>query len=90
MEPGNFWSLLARKLAGEASLRELYELNKVVYEQPELHFWLRLVTDLWRNREVIEKEPGGEAKFLQLLQEAYQREYMRYKRNLRKNSCPFN
>ena len=90
MEPGNFWSLLARKLAGEASLRELYELNKVVYEQPELHFWLRLVTDLWRNREIIEKEPGGEAKFLQLLQEAYQREYMQHKRNLRKNSCPFN
>lgn len=87
MEQHKFWSLLARKLAGEASLRDLYELDKVVYEQPELQFWLRLVTDLWRNREAIEKEPEGEAKFMQLLQEAYQRKYVRYKTTLRRKGC---
>jgi hypothetical protein len=89
MEQHKFWSLLARKLAGEASLRDLYELNKVIYEQPELQFWLRLVTDLWRNREAIEKEPEGEETFLQLLQEAYQRKYLRTKTIPRKKSCFF-
>ena len=89
MEQPKFWSLLARKLAGEASLRDLYELNKVVYEQPELQFWLRLVTELWQNRETIEKEPGGEEKFVQLVQEAYQRKYLRYKSMLRKKGCFF-
>ena len=67
MEPNQFWSLLARKLAGEASLRDLYELEKLVFEHPELRFWQRLVRELWNNREDIEKEPGGEEKFLQVL-----------------------
>jgi hypothetical protein len=79
MEENQFWSLLARKLAREASLRELYELDKLVFEQPDLQFWLRLVSDLWNNREDIYKEPGGEEKFLQLLHEAYKRKYLRYK-----------
>ena len=87
MNEAKFWRLLARKLAGEASLRDLYELNKVVYEQPELQFWLRLVSDLWRNREAIEKEPGGEETFLQLLQGAYQRRYLRYKARFHKKGC---
>lgn len=87
MEQHKFWSLLARKLAGEASLRDLYELNKAVYEQPELQFWLRLVTDLWRNREAIEKEPEGEEKFMQLLREAYQRKYVQYLARFHRKSC---
>jgi hypothetical protein len=80
MEPNQFWSLLARKLAGEASLRDLYELEKLIFEHPELSFWQRLVRDLWNNRAEIEKEPGGEEKFLQLLQEAYKQQYLRFKR----------
>ena len=87
MEQHKFWSLIARKLAGEASLRDLYELDKVIYEQPKLQFWLRLVTELWRNRDAIEKEPGGEEKFLQLLQDAYLRQYVCDKTRLRKKSC---
>lgn len=89
MEQHKFWSLLARKLAGEASLRELYELDKVIYEQPELQFWLRLVTDLWRNREAIEKEPGGEETFFQLFVEAYQRKYLLCKTRPQKAGCFF-
>jgi len=89
MEQHKFWSLLARKLAGEASLRDLYELDKVVYDHPELQFWLNLVTNLWRNREAIEQEPGGEETFLQLLQEAYQRKCLRYKATFRRKSWFF-
>lgn len=84
MEEHQFWSLLARKLAGEASLRDLYQLEKIVYEQPELQFWLRHVTDLWNNREEIEKEPGGEEKFFQLLQEAFHRQYLKHNTKPRK------
>lgn len=89
MEPNQFWSLLARKLAGEASLRDLYELEKLVFEHPELQFWQRLVRELWNNREDIEKEPGGEEKFLQLLKEAYKEQYLRLKTKAqkKKNGC---
>ena len=87
MEQPEFWNLLARKLAGEASLRDLYELDKITYEQPELQFFLRLVTDLWRNREAIEKEPGGEEKFLQLLKEAYQWKFLHDKTRQPKKGC---
>ena len=89
MEPNQFWSLLARKLAGEASLRDLYELEKLVFEHPELQFWQRLVRELWNNRDDIEKEPGGEEKFLQLLQGAYREQYLRLKTKAqkKKNGC---
>ena len=89
MEQSQFWSLLARKLAREASLRELYELDKLVFEHPELQFWQRLVRDLWNSKEEIYKEPGGEEKFLQLLQEAYRRKYLQYqiKQHKRKIRC---
>jgi transmembrane sensor len=89
MEPNQFWSLLARKLAGEASLRDLYELEKLVFENPELRFWQRLVRELWNNRDDIEREPGGEKKFLQLLHDAYEQQYLRSKPKVpkKKNRC---
>lgn len=87
MEQHQFWKLLARKLAGEASSRDLYELDKLTYGQPELQFLLRLTTDLWRNREAIAKEPGGEETFLQLLLQAYQRKYLYDKTRTRKKGC---
>ncbi|MBB1286003.1 hypothetical protein HRH25_16590 [Flavisolibacter sp. BT320] len=76
MEENKFWDLLARKLAGEASLRELYELDKVIYAEPRLQFLARLVMELWRNREVIAKEPEGEDRFIQIIQEAYLRKLL--------------
>ena len=89
MEPNQFWSLLARKLAGEASLRDLYELEKLVFEHPELRFWQRLVRELWNNREDIEKEPGGEEKFLQVLQETYRHQYLLLKTKAHKKQNRF-
>jgi hypothetical protein len=73
MNQQKFWDLLARRLAGTATLRDLYELDKIVYEQPMLQFWLRLVLDLWRNKEAIEKEPEGEQTFVRILREAFER-----------------
>jgi len=89
MESNQFWSLLARKLAGEATSRDLYELEKLVFENPELRFWQRLVRELWNNREAIEKEPGGEEKFLQILQEAYRQQYYRLENKFRKKQNRF-
>ena len=89
MEPNQFWSLLARKLAGEATSRDLYELEKLVFENPELRFWQRLVRELWNNREAIEKEPGGEEKFIQILQQAYRQEYFHLATKSRKKQNRF-
>lgn len=78
MEESRFWSLLARKLAGEASLRDLYELDKALSEQEQFRFLAKLMTDLWKNREEIASEPGGEEKFQRLIEEAHLKYYLRY------------
>ena len=86
MESDQFWNLLARKLAREASLRELYELDKMLYFNPELQCWMRLMTDLWNSREEIIKEPGGNERFLQLLETAYKRRHLYHGKTPKKRS----
>jgi transmembrane sensor len=41
------WNLIAKKLAGEASLEELKELERLLRNNPELHYPMQTVTDLW-------------------------------------------
>ncbi|KIC94830.1 FecR family protein [Flavihumibacter solisilvae] len=41
------WELLAKKLSGEASLPELDELTELLRQQPEMHYPLQTITDLW-------------------------------------------
>jgi hypothetical protein len=76
MEPNRFWSLLARKLAGDASLRDLYKLEKLVFEHPELQFWQRLVGVLWNNRETLKQSPLEKKSF-----------YSFYRRFTHSNTC---
>jgi ferric-dicitrate binding protein FerR (iron transport regulator) len=42
------WNLVARKLAGEATADELRELEKLLRNNPELHYPLQTITDLWK------------------------------------------
>jgi ferric-dicitrate binding protein FerR (iron transport regulator) len=42
------WLLIGRKLANEASLQELQELESILRSSPELHFSLQTLTDLWQ------------------------------------------
>ncbi|MBO9635553.1 MAG: FecR domain-containing protein [Chitinophagaceae bacterium] len=44
------WELIARKLAGEASESELKELDSLLKANPNLHFPLQTITDLWQQK----------------------------------------
>src|SRR3982074_2092638 len=41
------WNLIAKKLSGEASPEELRELERLLRSNPELHYPLQTITDLW-------------------------------------------
>lgn len=42
------WLLIGRKMANEASQQELKELESILRSNPELHFSLQTLTDLWQ------------------------------------------
>jgi transmembrane sensor len=42
-----FWEIMAKKLAGEASAKELEELEAILRRDPELHYPLQTISDLW-------------------------------------------
>jgi len=41
------WEIVAKKLAGEASVHELEELEEILRSNPELHYSLQTISDLW-------------------------------------------
>ena len=41
------WLLIGRKMANEASPQELKELEEILRHNPELHFSLQALTELW-------------------------------------------
>lgn len=43
------WSLVAKKLAGEATPAELKELEELLRNNPDLHYPLQTISDLWRH-----------------------------------------
>jgi ferric-dicitrate binding protein FerR (iron transport regulator) len=45
------WNLLAKKLAGEASSEELQELAALLRRNPELHYPMQTLIDLWHSAE---------------------------------------
>ena len=57
------WNLIAKKLAGDATSDELRELETLLRNNPELHYPLQTITDLWNHtsphfKEVAEKAFG--------------------------------
>jgi len=43
------WNLIAKKLTGEASPEELQELEALLRGNPELHYPMQTMTDLWKS-----------------------------------------
>jgi transmembrane sensor len=43
------WNLIAKKLSGEASPQELQELEQLLRGNPELHYPMQTLTDLWHS-----------------------------------------
>ena len=48
MSADRIWELIARKLAGEASESELQELARLLKDNPDLHFPVQAITELWQ------------------------------------------
>ena len=46
----NIWNLIAKKLAGEASEEELRELETLLRSNPELHYPMQTISDLWQSK----------------------------------------
>lgn len=41
------WRLIARKLAGDASQKELQELQELLQDNPHIQYSVEVLTDLW-------------------------------------------
>ena len=48
------WLLIGRKMADEASSQELNELEEILKNNPELHFSLQVLTEIWHQSPSIE------------------------------------
>lgn len=61
MEQDNIWSLLAKKLSGEATASELTELEQLLRTNPELHYSVQPLMDLWQSVTPPDNTAGREA-----------------------------
>jgi transmembrane sensor len=43
------WNLIAKKLAGEASPEEIRELERLLRSNPELHYPMQTISDMWNS-----------------------------------------
>jgi len=55
------WNLIAKKLAGEASLPELEELESLLRNNPELHYPVQTIADLWEHTSPTDKNQAEAA-----------------------------
>jgi len=56
MDNDRIWNLIAKKLAGEASVGELKELESILRIDPDLHYSLEALHDMWRKKSQQEPE----------------------------------
>ena len=55
------WNLIAKKLTGEATPKELGELEELLRQNPELHYPLQTISDLWNPSDPQELHIAEEA-----------------------------
>jgi transmembrane sensor len=56
MLENHFWELFAKKLTGEATARELKEIEDLMRTYPDLHYAAQPLEDLWKLRQVHSEE----------------------------------
>ncbi len=56
MDNDHIWNLIAKKLAGEASPGDLKELETILRKDPELHYSLEALHDMWKKKSQQEPE----------------------------------
>ena len=57
----NIWGLIAKKLSGEATASELTELEQLLRANPDLHYSVQPLMDLWQTDNSQDKSTGREA-----------------------------
>jgi transmembrane sensor len=55
------WNLIAKKLSGEANEEELKELEALLRENPDLHYPVQTIMDLWKSNTRFDQEEAHEA-----------------------------
>lgn len=55
------WNLIAKKLSGEATPEELQELELLLRSNPELHYPMQTIADLWRSTGRQEQKKAEQA-----------------------------
>lgn len=55
------WNLIAKKLMGEASPEELQELERLLKNNPDLHYPMQMISDLWKSSAGPDKEEAETA-----------------------------
>lgn len=66
MSQEQFWILLTRKIAGEASPEELAELEKLVQQHPEWQYALQNLEDIWNSRPPVDLSEEEDAYLIHL------------------------
>jgi len=80
------WNLIGKKLMGEATPQELHELESLLKSNPELHYPMQTITDLWKSSVDSDKEAAEIAfnRHLDRLRELK----VDYSYKAEKNPCP--
>src|SRR5882672_5763856 len=55
------WNLIAKKLTGEATPEELRELEELLRNNPELHYPMQTISDLWNPANPIDQQVAEQA-----------------------------
>jgi len=62
MHQGDIWNLIAKKLSGESSPEELHDLQDLLRNNPDLHYSIQTIMDLWDAKQNnFEKKEAQEA-----------------------------
>ncbi|HCL83056.1 MAG TPA: hypothetical protein DIC22_03730 [Chitinophagaceae bacterium] len=61
MARDHVWNLIAKKLTGEATEQELRELEMLLRENPELHYPVQTIMDLWMSDLQFDQQEAHEA-----------------------------
>ena len=61
MNQEQIWNLIAKKLSGEASEEELDLLANLLKKNPDLHYPMQTIMDLWKHNKHLNKQNSDNA-----------------------------
>jgi transmembrane sensor len=71
MDNDHIWNLIAKKLAGEASSGELKELETILRRDPDLHYSLEALHDMWKKKSQQQEPEQAEIAFKKHMDRMY-------------------